>query len=152
MTLELRFTAARSTVDIVLTVQQVVFGKAAGADQNEVVRKMLQSAADFPLADWFEDKIGPPIMDLTATPYGGARYPVEARMATRIFTKFHLDGGIGDVVMQPLETIECRDWMGFAGIERSRVRAISREQQFAEKIHACTLPRSSATFRSTSTT
>jgi len=134
-------------VDIDLTVQQVVCGTAAGGDPNEVVRKMLQSAADFPLGDWFEYKIGPPIMDLTAAPYGGARYPVEARMARRIFTKFHLDAGIGDVVMQPLETIECRDWMGFAGIERSRVRAISREQQFAEKIHAYTLPRSSANSR-----
>ncbi|MBL0156834.1 MAG: nucleotidyl transferase AbiEii/AbiGii toxin family protein [Bryobacterales bacterium] len=30
---------------------------------------------------------------------------------------------------------------GFAGIEASRVRMIGREQQFAEKIHAYTLPR-----------
>ena len=48
-------------------------------------------------------------------------------MDARIFARFHLDAGIGDVVMQPLETIECRDWLGFAGIERSRVRMIARE-------------------------
>jgi hypothetical protein len=48
-------------------------------------------------------------MDLTAPPYGGARYPVEARMDKRIFARFHLDAGIGDVVMQPLETIVCWD-------------------------------------------
>lgn len=51
--------------------------------------------------------------------------------------------GVGDVVLQPLEATECRDWLGFAGIERPRVSMISREQQFAEKTHAYTLPRSS---------
>lgn len=38
-------------------------------------------------------------MDLAAARYGGARYPVEARMDPRIFSRFHLDAGIGDVLM-----------------------------------------------------
>jgi hypothetical protein len=105
--LELRFKAARSTVDIDLTVQRVA--ASAGGDQNRVVQEMLQRAADVPLGDWFEFVVGPPAMDLTAPPYGGARYPVEARMDKRIFARFHLDAGIGDVVMQPLETIVCWD-------------------------------------------
>ena len=145
--LELRFKAARSTVDIDLTLQRVAAATSAGGDTNQVVREMLQSVADIPLGDWFEYAIGPPVMDLTAAPYGGARYPVEARMDERIFARFHLDAGIGDVVMQPLETIVCRDWLGFAGIESSRVRMIAREQQFAEKIHAYTLPRNAANSR-----
>jgi hypothetical protein len=143
--LELRFKAARSTVDIDLTVQRVA--ASAGSDENQIVREMLQSAADAPLGDWFEFVLGPPVMDLTAAPYGGARYPVEARMDERIFARFHLDAGIGDVVMRPLETIVCRDWLGFAGIESSRVLMIAREQQFAEKIHAYTLPRNAANSR-----
>jgi hypothetical protein len=49
--------------------------------------------------------------------------------------------------MRPLETIVCRDWLGFAGIESSRVLMIAREQQFAEKIHAYTLPRNAANSR-----
>jgi len=89
----------------------------------------------------------PPVMDLTAAPYGGARYPVEARMDERIFARFHLDAGIGDVVMQPFESIVCQDWLAFAGIEAPRVRMIAREQQFAEKIHAYTLPRNTANSR-----
>jgi len=108
---------------------------------------MLQSAADSPLGDWFDYSIGPPTMDLTAAPYGGARYPVESRMDSRAFVRFHLDVGIGDVVIEPLEMVECRDWLGFAGIESSRVRMIGREQQFAEKIHAYTLPRNAANSR-----
>jgi hypothetical protein len=144
--LELRFKTARSTVDIDLTLQRVEV-TAVGDDTNQVVRGMLQSAADVYLGDWFEFAIGPPVMDLTAAPYGGARYPVEARMDERIFARFHLDAGIGDVVMQPLEAIVCRDWLGFVGIEASQVQMIAREQQFAEKIHAYTLPRNAANSR-----
>ena len=145
--LELRFKAARSTVDIDLTLQRVGAATPEGRDTNQVVREMLQNAADASLGDWFEYMIGPPVLDLTAAPYGGARFPVEARMDERTFARFHLDAGIGDVVMQPIETIVCRDWLGFAGIETARVRMIAREQQFAEKVHAYTLPRNSANSR-----
>jgi hypothetical protein len=144
--LELRFKSARSTVDIDLTVQRVETTAASG-DTNQVIRAMLQSAADISLGDWFEFTVGPASMDLTAAPYGGARYPVEARMDERTFARFHVDAGVGDVVMRPLETIVCRDWLGFAGIESSRVLMIAREQQFAEKIHAYTLPRNAANSR-----
>ena len=144
--LELRFKTARSTIDIDLSLQTV--GAATGhADVNRAVREMLQSAASISLGDWFEYRIGSPVMDLEAAPYGGARYPVEARMDGRVFSRFHLDAGIGDAVMQPMETIECRDWLDFAGIKSPRVQIIPREQQFAEKLHAYTLPRSSANSR-----
>lgn len=144
--LELRFQSARSTIDIDLTVQRVVEA-IQGGDAVRAIREMLQNAADASRNDWFEYTIGPPVMDLTAAPYGGARYSVETRMDGRIFARFHLDAGVGDVVIQPLETVECHDWLGFAGISKPRVRMISREQQFAEKIHAYTLPRSSANSR-----
>lgn len=54
---------------------------------------------------------------------------------------------MGDAVMQPLETVNCRDWLQFASIKSPRVQMIPREQQFAEKLHAYTLPRSSANSR-----
>jgi hypothetical protein len=145
--LELRFKNARATVDIDLTVQRVPATTLEGSDINAVLQLMLQRAADVQLGDWFKYVIGPPLMDLTAAPYGGARYPVEARMDGRTFSRFHLDVGIGDVVMQPLETIEGRDWLGFAGIASLQVTMIAREQQFAEKIHAYTLPRNTANSR-----
>jgi hypothetical protein len=142
--LELRFKDARSTVDIDLTVQRVT---PTVGDQNQIIREMLQSAADVPLGDWFEFTVGPASMDLTAAPYGGARYPVEARMDERTFARFHVDAGVGDVVIRPPETIVCRDWLGFAGIGSSRVLMIAREQQLAEKIHAYTLPRNAVNSR-----
>ena len=145
--MELRLKVSRSTVDIDLTLQQMPAVATESSDTNRLVREMLQSAASNPLGDWFEYIIGLPIMDLSAAPYGGARYPVEARMDARTFARFHLDVGIGDVVMQPLETATCEDWLGFAGIQRPQVQMIPREQQFAEKIHAYTLPRNAANSR-----
>lgn len=62
-------------------------------------------------------------------------------MGGRIFARFHLDAGIGDAIIQPVEIIECRDWLSFAGIAAPQVQTISREQQFAEKLHAYTLSR-----------
>lgn len=144
--LELRFKSARSTIDIDLTVNRVTQAS-EGSESATQVREMLQERASVSLDDWFEFMIGPPMMDLTAAPYGGARYSIEARMDGRTFARFHLDAGVGDVVLQPLETTECRDWLGFAGIEKPRVWMISGEQQFAEKIHAYTLPRGSPNSR-----
>lgn len=145
--MELRLKISRSTVDIDLTLQSVPAGITESSGTNRLVREMLQSAAGNPLGDWFEYSIGLPVMDLTAAPYGGARYPVEARMDARIFTRFHLDIGIGDVVIKPLETVACQDWLGFAGIQGPTVKMIPREQQLAEKLHAYTLPRNSANSR-----
>jgi hypothetical protein len=144
--LELRFKSARSTIDIDLTINRFT-ETTEGGESVARVRETLQERAGVSLDDWFEFLIGPPMMDLTAAPYGGARYSIESRMDGRIFARFHLDAGIGDVVIQPLETTECRDWLGFAGIEKPRVWMISGEQQFAEKVHAYSLPRSSQNSR-----
>jgi hypothetical protein len=65
-------------------------------------------------------------------------------MAGRTFVKFHLNVGIGDVIVGPVDVVGTRDWLGFAGIATARVRMIQSEQQFAEKIQAYTLPRGSA--------
>jgi len=137
--LELRFQSARSTIDIDLTVRRL---PDADHDPSQTVREMLQEAAAIELGDWFEYRIGSPVMDLTAAPYGGARYPLEALMDRRIFSRCHLDAGIGDVLMDPLETRLCRDWMEFAGIETNEGAMIPCEQAGCrEKIHSYTLPR-----------
>lgn len=84
-------------------------------------------------------------MDLATAPYGGSRFPVEARMAGRTFARFHLDLAAGDPVLDPLEEIQGRDWLAFAGIAPPTFTLISKEQQFAEKLHAYTLPRKGIT-------
>jgi hypothetical protein len=59
----------------------------------------------------------------------------------REFARFHVDVGIGDEVLEPVDVVEGRDWLRFAGITPPSVPVISREQQFAEKLHAYSLPR-----------
>ena len=138
--MELRIKSARTTKDIDLTMRGV---SNSGDKKNLAMLENLQEAAAFSGDDFFVYTIGEPIADLDAAPYGGARFPVEARLDGRIFVGFHLDVGIGDAVMEPLEVIEGRDWLGFAGIASPSLYMIPREQ-FAEKLHAYTLPRRGA--------
>ena len=143
--MELRIKAARTTKDIDLTMRSVFSsGEKKDDKKNLAVLEKLQEAAAFSSDDFFVYTIGEPISDLDAAPYGGARFPVEARLDGRVFVGFHLDVGIGDAVMEPLEVIEGRDWLGFAGIASPSLYMIPREQQFAEKLHAYTLPRQGA--------
>ncbi len=51
--------------------------------------------------DGFDFRIGEPMTDLDAAPYGGARYPIEARLDARTFATFHLDAGVGDAIVAP---------------------------------------------------
>jgi hypothetical protein len=138
--MELRLATARTTRDIDLTLIQLIAGDEK--ERMERILEMLQAAAAIDLADAFIFLVGEPVLDLDAAPYGGGRFPVEARMDGRIFAKFHLDIGIGDIVMAPLDYVRSRNWLEFADIPAAAFPAISPEQQFAEKYHAYTLPRS----------
>jgi hypothetical protein len=133
--MELRFQTARATRDLDFTVRT---GRSSSGDG---LVKQLQDAGAKDAGDFFHYRIGDAMMDLDGAPYGGARYPVESIMGGRTFVKFHLDVGIGDVVLDPPEQARMRDWFGFAGIAPPDVPMIQREQQFAEKLHAYTLPR-----------
>lgn len=101
----------------------------------------LQGVGALDIGDFFAFRVAEATADLDGGPYGGARYPVEAALGDRSFVRFHIDVGIDDVVLDPVETVEPRDWLAFAQIPPPRVPMISREQQFAEKPHASTLPR-----------
>ncbi len=139
--MELRIRGARTTRDIDLALRR---SAATPKGWNvEVVTAMLRQAAAINLADGFEFTIGEAVLDLDAAPSGGARFTVLAQMAGRQFAQFHMDVSSGDVLREPYEILEGRDWFGFAGLPRARVPAVSPEEQFAEKIHAYTLPRAS---------
>lgn len=71
------------------------------------------------MGDYFTFAVGLPQMDLDGAPEGGSRYPGIASLAGRVFTKFHLDVGIGDAIVRPTEIVRGRDWLEFAGIPRA---------------------------------
>lgn len=137
--------AARTTKDIDLTMR-LVSGTAHAKRESEkdAVLVRLQDIAARDCRDFFMYTVAEPISDLDAAPYGGARYPVESRLDGRIFVGFHVDVGIGDAVIEPVETIKGRNWLEFAGIDSPSLYMIPCEQQFAEKLHAYTLPRPGA--------
>lgn len=138
--MELRYRMARSTKDLDFTVRLVP----GAAGRKDRLLQLLQEAASADLNDFFTYRIGEATIDIDGAPYGGARHPVEAVLSGRTFARFHLDIGLGELVLEPAETIRCRDWLGFAHIRAPDVPIISREQQFAEKLHAYTLPRTVA--------
>ena len=139
--MELRFAMARTTKVIDLGLDQL---PGTGGDWKERAAQLLailQGKATHESGDFFSFVIGEPTMELEAAPYSGARYPVEAVLDGRTFSKFHLDIGIGDVQREPVEFVQPRDWLGFANIPTPSFPSISREEHFAQKLHAYTLPR-----------
>lgn len=138
--MELRMKEARTTKDIDLVIEDPKQIGHHNESLRDILLEELREQALKDLGDYFVFMIGQPTMDIEAAPYGGARYPVDARMDGRRFENFHLDIGVGDAVMDPLESIQTRDWLGFAGIAPPTVELLSKEQQFAEKLHAYTLP------------
>ncbi|MGA3269019.1 MAG: nucleotidyl transferase AbiEii/AbiGii toxin family protein [Verrucomicrobiota bacterium] len=139
--MELRLKTARTTRDIDLALKQLPVPSADWSANASTILEALREAGKLDLQDFFTFIFGDAMQDLDAAPYGGARFHVDARLAGRSFVKFHLDVSAGDVLHQPYELLPSRDWLGFAGITKMDFPAVSPEEQFAEKLHAYTLPR-----------
>ena len=139
--LEFRFhNIARTTKDIDFSIPHM-------NDVNEdTVRALLQAEAKKDMSDWFEFYIGVPMREFDQAVYGGWRYPVEARVAHRVFTKFHIDVGIGDAVISEAEWQKGDNILQFAGIEPACAAMLPIEQHFAEKVHAYSYPREKRPF------
>ena len=126
---------ARTTKDIDLSIPEK---KKVTKDK---IREMLQEEAEKDIKDYFQFLIGTSYQDLHQPVYGGWRYPVEAKLDNRTFTKFHLDIGVGDEIISKPIWQKGHNLLNFAGILPARVAVIPREQQFAEKIHSYTFPK-----------
>ncbi len=137
--MELRIRHARTTKDIDLAIS--ASGLTCLGQEAERIRNLLQQASSVSLPDEFIFLVGESVLEPDAPPEGGSRYPVNAIMAGRTFARFRVDVGIGDASIDPADRVEGEGWFDFAGLPRPEFRMISREQQFAEKIHAYTLPR-----------
>jgi predicted nucleotidyltransferase component of viral defense system len=136
--MELRIKTARATKDIDLTTLK---RSQEGSDPFSLtIVEELRELAKKDLYDFFTYRIGEAQIDLDNAPYGGARYPVTALLDGKIFERFQLDVG-GDAIVTHVETLQGTNWLGFCGIPSPLFTIISIEQQFAEKLHAYTLPR-----------
>jgi hypothetical protein len=139
--MQLRIDKARATKDIDLALQETRLFSKDEVTRNEEIHKTLVQQAGLDLGDFFSFIISMQDRVLNAPPEGGIRFQVDARLADRTFEKFLLDVGAGDVWSDPLEQIESSNLLEFAGVHTKTILVIPREQQFAEKLHAYTLPR-----------
>jgi hypothetical protein len=128
--LQLRLGArARTTKDIDLLVMGEV----------QEIYPQLREAGAIDLGDWFtfevSDTIHSDIYDI-----GGLRYRLYSLLDGRTFERFHIDIGIGDPLLAPVEYLETPALLAFAGIEPTVVPCYPITQQIAEKYHAFTRP------------
>lgn len=142
--LELRLPdRARSTVDLDFSIPDLArIPQAAGGPDapRSSAFEYVQELAERDLGDGFQFFIHQPKIELTGAPAGGFRCPVEARLAGRVFARFHLDIGFGDPVAGPFEWITGSALLAFAGISPARIAVYPLAQQFAEKVYAYTFP------------
>jgi predicted nucleotidyltransferase component of viral defense system len=136
--MELRLSTARATKDIDLTCLERSKGK--NDPISLVILDELRELTRTNLNDFFVYQIGEPQIDMENAPYGGARYPITSLIDGKVFVKFQLDVG-ADAVVAKTETFQGADWLSFCGIPCPTFTMISIEQQYAEKLHAYTVPR-----------
>ncbi len=140
--LELRLgQKARATRDLDIAIPAPAQIAPPNERQVEEIVETLQQAADKPLGDWFEYQLSEPLKELTTPPYGGATLLVTVLLDQRVFARFHLDVGLGDVLVGTPDWVDASNLLAFAGIAPARVAVLPAAQQFAEKVHAYTLPR-----------
>ena len=134
--MELRMQSARATKDIDLAMFEHLISSKDSKKQSSAIHDLLVSAAALDLKDFFIFEISQASIQLIGPPEGGMRFPVNSILDGKTFAKFHIDIGVGDTKIKPFEKLKGRNWLGFAGIKTIPFPTISKEQQFAEKIHA----------------
>jgi hypothetical protein len=133
--------SARTTKDIDLSLPELSLPTTPEKGAIQKLWEDIQDTAARYVNDHFVIHIGAPRQEFDALPGGGARFPVEVLLDRRTFAKFHLDVGVGDIVLASPEWATGEEFLAFAGISPARFRILPIAQQFAEKVHAYTLPR-----------
>ncbi len=107
--------------------------------QREDLLYQLVSAGSLDLGDWFRFEIEESRENLPER-FGGLRFYLHSLLSSRQFEDFHLDIGIGDPVLAPVEFLSMPPLLSFAEIAPTVVPCYPVTQQIAEKVHALTRP------------
>lgn len=138
--MELRYRPnARTTKDIDLGVATPPSAESVKV-RLTAIRDEFQALAETDMGDFLVFRIGEPQSELQGAPLGGGRFPVEVLLAGKTYVRFHMDVGFGDPLIGSPEQLTGDTVLDFVGISPVTVSAIPRAQQFAEKLHAYTLP------------
>jgi|YNPMSStandDraft_1061717.scaffolds.fasta_scaffold03233_3 hypothetical protein len=116
----------RTTMDIDLLFQ--------GETSFDFIHQRLVAAGEYNLGDYFRFEVS------KSSTITVGRYPVICFVGGKEFTRFHIDVGVGDILIEPAEILDVPSYLEFAGISPVSIRTYPISQQIAEKVHACTLP------------
>ncbi len=105
--------------------------------QLQEIFPRLREAGVRDLADWFVFEVSS-VTRPTADEFGGNRYQLQSFLDGRIFESFHLDVGVGDPLVEPVEYLQTPNLLEFAGFLPTAVPCYPITQQIAEKLHAYT--------------
>jgi len=125
---------ARTTKDIDLLI----------LEQDQQIHPVLREVGMLDLGDWFHFEVSNRVIDDNTQDnlkdFGGTRYQIQALLDGRTFERFHIDIGIGDPLIEPIEHLRTPDILAFAEVEPTIVPCYPVSQQIAEKLHAYTRP------------
>lgn len=106
--------------------------------QLDELATVIEAMAETDLRDGFEFEIAAPQPLGAETDEGGLRYPVLALLDGREFERLQLDVNVVPNDPRPVDRLQLRDLLGFAGIHAPALPVISPGQHLAEKLHAYT--------------
>lgn len=136
--MELRFEDARATKDIDLAITETQVARMKSASRNDYVHEYLHKALSEDLGDFFSFKVIKKSVELSAPPYGGIRFRVQAMLGDKSFSVFNVDMTTDNIKVRPFDKLTSRNLLAFAGLGCPDFPAINISQHFAEKIHAYT--------------
>jgi hypothetical protein len=134
--LQLRTEKARTTQDIDLLAQCLSPDRIAETLLEEVHRD---------LGDYFEFFVERANQDVNLG--GAVRFRVTSRLAGRVFERFHIDIGVGDLIVEPVEYLTPPAYLEFADFPPAQIPCYPVSQHLAEKLHALVRPRQIETSR-----
>ncbi|MFA7337608.1 MAG: nucleotidyl transferase AbiEii/AbiGii toxin family protein [Candidatus Obscuribacterales bacterium] len=138
--LQRRLPKARRTQDIDLSTGDASFILSDRNVQQQALLEAFQEAARVDASDYFEFSVKPE-KPLPGFGKGGLRCIVKCSLADQHWSTFQLDAIVQDETVFPQESLTGDPFLSFAGIEPLTLKVPIKEEVFAEKIHAYTLPR-----------
>jgi hypothetical protein len=109
---------------------------------NNEIYPSLRRAGALDLENWFEFEVQR-AQERSLEQPGNLRFNILSLLDGRIFEEFHIDVGMGDPVIDPIEYLAGPSLLDFSDIQRTIIPCYPITQQIAEKIHAYTLPHTS---------
>jgi hypothetical protein len=100
-------------------------------------RDSLIEAVSQDMRDWFTFEVGQK-EEFPQDKFGGHRYHIRCLLDGRIFEAFHVDVGMGDLLLEDFDHLDFDPLLHFAEIAPIKVPCYPITQQIAEKLHALT--------------